>query len=566
MNRSAIAFACLCASGLAGAQQVPPTAPAGTVPRTEDIRRGTEIDAPKPSGPALDITAPRREIEDAPGLSIAVSGYRIVGLTRLNPADIEPALSRYVGPGKSFQDLRDAVDEVKTLLARRGLPLAYVYLPEQQIRDGIVEIAVIEGRLGRVVLEVAPGSRVSEAALRRYTRELAPGSVITVAEIERVLFLLRDLYGIDVKSEFRSGTQSGTADLVVRVTPARRFEGLVEFDSAGARITGVFRLTAGVRWNSPLGRGDSLSARVIASTKGNLQIGLLSYATPVGSRGTKVGASLTGVNYRIDPDVVGVGIEGRGHVGTLFVLHPVARSRNFNLFAQAAIDAKRFQENTGGVTTRRNVDLLTAAVVGDSADPLFGGAVNSFSAALGHGRLDRPFNDLPVPPTVDRNFNKVGLSYSRLQQLPFARTLLLLRYNGQLAGNNLDPYEQFTLGGINGIRAFGTAEGAGDEGHQLTAEVRWSPDKTQFDSLGNIAVQAFFDWGTIRLFHDPVQAALAAGKPNRRTLGGPGIGVMWELPGSATARASLAWPTIGENINDPSRRAPRAYFVINKAL
>jgi hemolysin activation/secretion protein len=563
-----VAFVAVLCTPLDAAAQPTPSVTSGPIlPRPDEIRRGTEIDPPRAAEPGVRLPAPqpvRREIEDAPGLSLTVNGFRITGLTRASAAGIEAALRRYTGADRSFQDLRDAVEEVKSLLATQGFPLAHVYLPEQELRDGIVEIAVLEGRLGRVLVETSPGVRVGEAAIRRYTDQLRVGEVITIAEVERVLFLLRDLFGIDVRSEFRTGTERGTADLVVRAIPAKRIDAVVELDNAGARFTGEYRATAGIRLNSPFGLGDSLSARFIVSLNGRMRIGLLSYAAPVGVHGTKLGASVTGVDYRIDPSAVGVDIRGDGYVATVFGLHPIVRSRNLNLFAQASVDAKRFQENVGGFETDRSIDLLQVSLGGDATDRLLGGGINAFSFGLGAGTVERPYNGLRVPTTIDRSFERLTIGFSRLQQLPVPRTLLLMRYAGQLTRSNLDPYEQFSLGGPQGVRAFPVAEAPGDRGHLLTLESRWSPDPKQFGLPGNFAVQAFFDWGTVQSHSDPVQANLAAGRSNRRTLAGPGIGAVWELPDNLAARASIAWATGGSPVDAGSRRSPRAYFTVSK--
>ena len=47
-----------------------------------------------------------------------------------------------------------------------------------------------------------------------------------------------------------------------------------------------------------------------------------------------------------------------------------------------------------------------------------------------------------------------------------------VRFQGQLANRALDGSEQFYLGGMNGVRAYGNNDGYGDAGWLGSAEIR----------------------------------------------------------------------------------------------
>ena len=51
---------------------------------------------------------------------------------------------------------------------------------------------------------------------------------------------------------------------------------------------------------------------------------------------------------------------------------------------------------------------------------------------------------------------------------------MLLKFNGQLAADNLDGAEQLTLGGPSGVRAYASSEGAGDAGFVTGIELKRS--------------------------------------------------------------------------------------------
>lgn len=83
---------------------------------------------------------------------------------------------------------------------------------------------------------------------------------------------------------------------------------------------------------------------------------------------------------------------------------------------------------------------------------------------------------------------------------------------GQWASRNLESYNQFTLGGVNGVRAYTPVDGVGDHGVLASLEL------TQ-DIGPALSVSAFYDGGQVQKQADPsMQAAL-----NRFSLQGAGV-------------------------------------------
>lgn len=68
------------------------------------------------------------------------------------------------------------------------------------------------------------------------------------------------------------------------------------------------------------------------------------------------------------------------------------------------------------------------------------------------------------------------------------------RLRGQWANRNLDGYNQITLGGVNGVRAYTSADGTGDHGvlgsMELVQALPWNSSLTLFYDLGQVVPQA----------------------------------------------------------------------------
>jgi hemolysin activation/secretion protein len=121
---------------------------------------------------------------------------------------------------------------------------------------------------------------------------------------------------------------------------------------------------------------------------------------------------------------------------------------------------------------------------------------------------------------------------NRLQRFTDS-TFLSVSLSGQTASKNLDSSEKFSLGGINGVRAYPQGEASGDEGLRGTVELR-------HNVMANVQATLFYDWGSVTINRKPFGPPAS----NSRNLAGVGVGVNASL-GPVQLRSSLAWRTDG---------------------
>src|SRR5690606_20459186 len=119
---------------------------------------------------------------------------------------------------------------------RHGYLLARAYLPAQDIHDGEVEIAVLEGRLGEIGIDNT--SRVGASTINHHVDRIETAGAVQGRNLERSLLLLNDLPGVDVRSTLQPGATVGTADLGIQVRATSGIDGSVDADNFGNRYTG----------------------------------------------------------------------------------------------------------------------------------------------------------------------------------------------------------------------------------------------------------------------------------------------------------------------------------------
>lgn len=542
--------------------------PPGAIPQPEELQQRAVPQQPSETVVVPKAPVPRELGKPSDELTLDVTSYSVPDSAPAALREALPGLTKqFTGKGRSYEDLVNATSAVTRYLQRDlGYYLGYAYLPEQTPTNGIIRIAVLEGRLDQVILNWPEKMPIARSVVEAYLARLKPGEILRVRDVERIVFLVNDLRGISARFEVKAGRDPGTATLVVTAQPEERVAGRVEVDSLGSRYSGVWRASALANVASPFGQGDGLVVNALSSATAGLEFVLAGYTLPVGADGLKLGLSTSYVRYKLDAGLLdGTKLSGDATAVTLYSLYPVVRSRNLNLFALVSFDAKHFDDKSFGFTTKKSSDDLQLSASGDARDDMLTGGVNTYELVALHGSLKlqnrTPVTDDPA------SFSLARLNVSRLQNLLSDRLLLLASVKAQYALNNLDSTEQFQLGGPDQVRAFGPGEGTGDSGVVGSLELRFLPPEAWFGRISReLVFSTFYDYGTIRFRHDQTKSLQADSLfENSASLSGAGIGAVWDRPHNFSLRLTLAWPLSGQAVND-TKKSPRVYFVGNKSF
>ena len=507
---------------------------------------------------------PKPALPVSPTLKIQVKQFTFSGNTLFSDEELAEVVKEFVGKELDFEGLNDAATKVRAYHRSRGYFLAQAYLPQQAIRDGSVEIAVIEGRVGHVELQRRPATRLAEWLLAGILNaHLKTGDIITETGLEKPLLLINDLPTAAVTSEIRPSQTVGAADLRVNVDQGvGLFNGYLDFDNHGSRFTGEYRIGANLNFNNPLTIGDQLTLRAFTSDK-DMYFGRLAYLVPVGFWGTRVGASVSKFDYKLGEDFVDLKANGDGLVKSVYAFHPLYRTRNSNVIAQFAYEDKRLHDRVDSVGTveDRFIDSIKAGGVGDFRDGFLGGGLNAFALTYTHGDLKiapTSLADADIGPTGLRTvgtFRKWNYDYKRLNRIT-ENASVLLAFSGQQASKNLASAEKMSLGGPNGVRAYPVGEANGDSGNLITGEVRYLVPR--FKVLeGDVNVIAFYDWGRVYINEKPRDTDTQ----NKRSISGYGVGGSLGREGEFIFRASASWRADHERPQaDTAKRDPRVWI------
>jgi hemolysin activation/secretion protein len=528
LRLSALTTALLACAG-AWAQPVAPDA--GQVLR--DLQQTPAL--PTPQAPLLKRIDESVAPTDPNEARVMVRSLTISGNQEIATAELAPLVAGLIGSEQTLTQLNAAVSRITAHYRDSGFAVARAYLPAQDITDGTIAIAVIEGRIAGHKFDNR--SLLSDARAAAYLGEVKDGDVIRSDQIDRGLLLLQDTPGVSTsRATLQPGASVGTSELLVEVTPSARWNANLVGDNYGSRYTGEYRLAGTYNLASPLQIGDQLTFGGLTSGS-NLSFGRLAYQMPVGGDGWKVGAAYFDTHYKIGKEFEKIEARGSASSVSAFAAYPLLRSqlRNVNLTVSREEKTLKDYVDTTGTYTPKTVGVTSVALSGNTQDGLGGGGIGSYDVTVARGKLSI---DSPSARLLDRNsartagyYTKVSYNLQRLQRID-DDDMLSVSFGGQLAGKNLDSSEKFSLGGVNGVRGYPQGEASGDEGYRGTLELRRTLS-------ANLQGTLFYDWGWVRINRNRF-----GGTFNARGLSGAGFGLNASYA-AIQFRGALAWRTGG---------------------
>ncbi|SAK51045.1 hemolysin activation/secretion protein-like protein [Caballeronia ptereochthonis] len=553
-----------CASALtAWAQQVPlpGTAQVPSAGTLLNEQPRPPVTAPPPGG-ANALPAPIAAPPAVPeGKKFVLKSIRLAGNETL-PSDMLVALvSDRIGQEVSINDLNAMAARIAQAYRDRGYPLAQVVIPPQDVTNGDVTFTVLEGKIGRVRLTIAPGAPIKESLVRARLAAIEPGKPLRQGELERTMLLLSDLPGIRVSSALESGSAPGTVDLDVNIESARRWDFALAADNYGAAPAGRWRLGAVGRLASPFGIGDNLDMNLLVAERADTVYGRIGYDAPVDASGTRVGIAYSHLYYYLGQNFSSLQAHGDADVVTASVSHPLIRSRSQNLLLRGALEYRSLTDKIDTVSFD-NPQKLYVASVGlsyESRDSFLGGGFNSadIQLAFAHLNIDsalaQAIDQGPTGRNTQGNSIRMTMQANRLNAIT-PKTSFFLGVSGQWANQNLDSSSRITLGGPRAVRAYSPSEAVVDEGLIATASFRYAVIPT-------LTLSAFFDIGVGRYNARSIPGQGA----NTVTRSGPGLGLFWSAPYGITVDASVAWRTTRADTTGDDK-VPRVYVQVSKSF
>ncbi|MFD2431700.1 POTRA domain-containing protein [Sphingobium scionense] len=188
------------------------------------------------------------------GAQFDIMAFQVKGNTVLAPDDVERAILPFMGPGRSEADVEAARAALQKAYEDAGYVAVSVYVPEQSVDGGVLQLAVQQQAIGQLLVE---GDTGRADALRAMAPSVAPGQTPNLTAFQRDVVALNSNPNRRVTPELRAGEAPGTLDVVLKVEESSPFHASAELNNFSSSATTDLRASATIRYDNMWGRGDS---------------------------------------------------------------------------------------------------------------------------------------------------------------------------------------------------------------------------------------------------------------------------------------------------------------------
>lgn len=286
----------LATAALAAAPALAQSLPSGIDPGAIQQRRIEEEERRR-----LQEQLERREVDDpirreatptAPARPAGETSRFMVNEIRFSASEILPAetlaelAKPYTGKQVALADLQDLTERINAAYRERRVVTARALIPPQDVSDGIVDIRLVEGRVGQIDL-LGNASTDDSFITRRIGLE--PGQLVDLPALEQDLRRFNRTQDAQLRAELAAGQRFGTSDLKVLVQEPPRHSLRFTLDNAGSEGTGEWRSGLQYTNRSLLGFRDELSLGFVdAKGQESYSVG---YSFPVNRSGGRLSIS-----------------------------------------------------------------------------------------------------------------------------------------------------------------------------------------------------------------------------------------------------------------------------------
>lgn len=452
------------------------TPPPGESPEAMGSRYQAQMEREKKLS-AKKAKPPETEVEKAAqklapeGPSFVLKDINITGITIFKSDDLKPLYESYLNKEVKLKDLEAIARKIESVYDEKGYLTTNVYLPEQQIKDGMVEIKVVEGKSGDVKVE--GGKWFSADLLKKYFH-LKKNEVLNVFKLQKDALRVNQNPDVQAVVVLEAAKDSpGVSDIIIKETDKFPHHAGVNVDNQGSRLTGRYRTSFSFRSSNLSAHNDSLFVNALVSS--GAQGEFVSYTLPVDTYDTKIGFDFSYFTTKLGREFSSYDITGNSFLYKPYITQEICLSDAFQMDTDYGIEMKSIKKYSLGNKT--TVDELRMPYISfnlSNNDSFFGGGQNSFSPKFTFSTTTFLGASFRGHPEASRQgtggfFFEYGHSISRIQVMPF-ESLLSMRSQFQLASRTLPSSEQFQLGGANSIRGYPEGDYLSDSGANLNID------------------------------------------------------------------------------------------------
>lgn len=513
---------------------------------------------------------------DATPLTSNLRGIKVVGSTRdvSNPVGgisgvqsdsvelppkVRSVFESRIGDSMTLGDLSQMVRDAVMAYRRSDLPVVDVLVPEQEVTSGVLQLVIIEGRLGDVLVEGA-GKFESRALASQIRTER--GDVIRESDLSEDLAWINKHPSRQVDLIFSPGSGYGETDIILRSETYREIQAYIAYENSGTSTLGESRALFGTSWTGPLFFGlDSILSYQFTTNFDNSDSDLFGHSgvfaqyLPWRHQVTLLGAyvdssaSITPAGGGAPLETGGVNKQGSGRYGIPLpnigrLTHELELGMDFKSSNSALAfgNVQVFDTTTEIVQYSLGYNIIAPGQTGLWRMDLE--VVSSPGDATSRNR-DALFASQRAGASANYTYGRVLIE--RDQRLPRDWSLYA-KIQGQASNRNLLASETLGAGGFDTVRGFEQRVVRGDSGVVGTIELRtptiYPSTLAGFNEINDGAIGVlFYDAGSLSS-KDPLPGE------QTRNVGSVGVGFRYQKDDWFTLRVDYGFQVTEDGVQD----------------
>jgi hemolysin activation/secretion protein len=513
---------------------------------------------------ALLVMASGRMPAFAADESFDIVKFRVEGNTLLPVADVGQLVAPFTGYHRTYADVQRALEALEGAYRNRGFGAVQVYVPEQELTEGVVTLQVTEAVIGKVTLT---GNQFFSAEnIRRTLPQLKEGVSPNLRQISENVQLANENPAKQVDVTLGVSDEEGKVDAKVQVEDDSPNKFILSLDNTGDKDkTGQYRTGFSYRDSNLFGNDEVLTLGYITAPDApegvNLDVISVGFRKPFYDLGDSLDVIYGWSSINMAASVIAPGgtlaMNGKGDVLAVRWNHLFPRQGEFTSKLVFGFDQKNTLNpcktvggavliSAGCVSTLERVVSVTYS--GQLQQPRFsadfsGGVFHNlenqdrwrYIYAAGNRAADQDFFYFQGSGSMSYSFDWGGM----------VRAAVTAQYSDK----PLPASDQLSLAGYAAVRGFNERVVTADSGYVANFEM-YSPDLMPVvGGSGNLRALIFYDmaagYNTLTLQSNYINElgnqVLANGRPNETiAMASFGVGFRYALGKSVIARFDWA--------------------------
>ena len=494
--------------------------------------------------------------EGAKNIKFTLKSVEIRGNTTFGAAQLGDLYAPFIDHVVTLDIAWVLAAQITDRYKQAGYFLARAYVPAQEINDGVVHIAVVEGYVSEVTVS---GVGSQQGLVKAWVDRIKSYRPLTSRQLEQAILELNTLADVSFRAVLNPPEHTNAEDGAVNlelIGSKKSGNGLVRFDNYGSRYLGPYAMGGAYEVGLIPGQKTNLSLQ-ISSPMRELQSAALRQTIPVAPK-LSLDATANYTNATPGYLLEVQEIESSSYGGGAGVTYQWRRQRDENLSSRIGFDWRNAQSDILGTPLSRDrLRLLQISTAYDGADSWHG--YNWMSANVTQGLSGfgaSKAGELNLSRAEAKpDFTKLLIHGARLQQIGKGLQALA-SFEGQLASGSLYASEEFGYGGQSFGRAYDNSEITGDHGVSTSLELQYMAI-TPWMGITPLPY-AYYDIGAVWNEDDS--------QPAKEDASSAGFGIRAVSDTGANAQLGLAFPltrAASAPIYGHNGKAPRLLADIN---